>query len=518
MTINPTIPVLTAAESAAWDARARAAAGIPSRVLMESAGRGAAGVIAREFPNALDRGVLVVAGPGNNGGDGWVVARALRAAGVRVWGTDLPRERSPDCEANRTLALAEGVEWVESGERWPPAGVIVDALLGTGASDAPRGPLAEVARIVAAHGAPVAAIDGPTGLDLSTGVAHGPIRAALTVTFGGLRRGHLRAREWVGRVVVVEIGFPPAEPSWPHFVTDAWARSVLPGFTPAMHKGNRGRVLIVGGAVGMAGAAMHAARTAFACGAGLVKLALPETSLNAAQSNLPDALTVTTALGPGLEPDLAEALDWADAIVLGPGLGRGEQRSAFAHQVVARANAPIVLDADALHVPGLAAVGDAARVLTPHPGEFAAQFPGLAELARDDPFAAPSAALATLSAVSPVRRSAVLLKGVPTVIAGDATVRVVGTGNPALATGGSGDLLAGTIAAFLARGLAPVDAAALGAHVLGRAADLIVERRGVRATRPDDVAAAYPDVWEMLARPVAPTPPVLLTLDPPAIS
>ncbi|MDH4352034.1 MAG: NAD(P)H-hydrate epimerase, partial [Gemmatimonadota bacterium] len=168
MTINPTIPVLTAAESAAWDARARAAAGIPSRVLMESAGRGAAGVIAREFPNALDRGVLVVAGPGNNGGDGWVVARALRAAGVRVWGTDLPRERSPDCEANRTLALAEGVEWVESGERWPPAGVIVDALLGTGASDAPRGPLAEVARIVAAHGAPVAAIDGPTGLDLST--------------------------------------------------------------------------------------------------------------------------------------------------------------------------------------------------------------------------------------------------------------------------------------------------------------------------------------------------------------
>lgn len=368
MNTSPVIPVLTAAESAAWDERARTEAAIPSRVLMESAGRGAAGVIAREFAGALDRGVLVVAGPGNNGGDGWVVARALRAIGVRVWGTDLPRDRSPDCEANRTLALGEGVEWIEAGERWPPAGVIVDALLGTGASNAPRGPLAELARLVAAHGAPVAAIDGPTGLDLSTGVAHGPIRAALTVTFGGLRRGHLRARDWAGRVVVVEIGFPPADPAWARFVTDAWARSVLPGFSPTMHKGNRGRVLIVGGAVGMAGAAMHAARTAFACGAGLVKLALPGPSLHAAQANLSDALTVTTALGPTLEPDLAEALDWADAIVLGPGLGRGDERSAFARLVVERANAPIVLDADALHVPGLAAVGDAARVLTPHPG------------------------------------------------------------------------------------------------------------------------------------------------------
>ena len=517
MTTSPVIPVLTAAESAAWDARARAA-GIPGRVLMESAGRAAAAVIAQTFAGALDRGVLVVAGSGNNGGDGWVVARALRAAGVPVWGTDLPRERSADCEENRTLALADGVAWVEAGERWPPAGVVVDALLGTGASGAPAGPLAELARLAAAHGAPVAAIDGPTGLDLTTGIAHGPIRAALTVTFGALRRGHLRARDWVGQVVVVDIGFPAADPAWPRFVTDAWAHAVLPGFAPAMHKGDRGRVLIVGGAVGMAGAAMHAARTAFACGAGLVKLALPGSSLHAAQANLPDALTVATTLGPTLEPDLAEALDWADAIILGPGLGRGAERSAFARMVVERANAPIVLDADALHVPGLAAVGDAPRVLTPHPGEFAAQFPDLAELARDDPFLAPLAALETLSAGPPVRRSAVLLKGVPTVIAGPDGRRVVGTGNPALATGGSGDLLAGTIAAFLARGLAPLDAAALGAHVMGRAADLVVARRGVRGTRPDDVAATYPAVWEVLAQPVAPTPPVLLTLHPPATS
>lgn len=518
MTVSPVIPVLSAEESAAWDARARAEAGIPSRVLMESAGRAAAAVIAREMAGPLTRGALVVSGAGNNGGDGWVIARALRAAGVRVWGTDFARERSPDCDANRALALADGVEFVEPDGRWPAAGVIVDALLGTGASGAPRGPLAELARHVAAHGAAVAAVDGPTGLDLSTGVAHGPIRAALTVTFGGLRRGHLLARDWVGRVVVVEIGFPPCEPGWPTFVTDAWASDILPGFTPTMHKGDRGRVLVVGGDVGMAGAAMHVARTAFACGAGLVKLALPQRSVDAAQTNLPDALTVVTALGPGLEPDLAQALDWADAIVLGPGLGRGADRTAFARAVLERATAPVVIDADALHVPGIAEVGDAARVLTPHPGEFAAQFASLADLARQDRFAAPSAALALLSADPPGRHTAVLLKGVPTVIAGPSGVRVVGSGNPALATGGSGDLLAGTIGAFLARGLSPTDAAALGAHVMGRAAEVVAARRGVRGTRPEDVAHAYPEVWEMLESPKTPAPPVLLTLDPPAVS
>lgn len=507
----PVIPVITAAEAAAWDTRARTAHAMPSRLLMESAGRAAALVIAREFGPVLGRGVLVAAGPGNNGGDGWVAARALRAVGARVWAAELPRGRSPDCEANRVLALAAGVAELEPGAPWPPVGVVVDALLGTGASEAPKGPIAELARRVADHGPPVAAIDGPTGVDLSSGIAHGPVRAQLTVTFGGLRRGHLLAREWVGRVVVVDIGFPPPDAAWPALVTDAWAQGALPPFAPTMHKGDRGRVLVIGGDVGMAGAAMHVARAAFACGAGLVKLALPEPSIRAAQANFPDALTVVTALGPAIEPPLAEAIAWADAIVLGPGLGRGETRSAFARAVTALAAAPLVIDADALHVPGLATTGKAARVLTPHPGEFAAQFPAIADLARDDRFAAPAAALPLCHA------AAVLLKGVPTVIAGDGGVRVVAAGNPALATGGSGDLLAGTIATWLARGLPPLDAAALGAHVMGRAAERAAAARGVRATRPEDVAEAYAGLWEAWTEPPQLAPPVLVTLDPPAV-
>jgi NAD(P)H-hydrate epimerase len=571
------IPVVTASQAALWDERARSDARIPGRVLMEAAGRAAAAVIARQFRDLLGRGVLVVAGPGNNGGDGWVVARALHASGVRVVATEVPNRRSADCEANRALALADGVALLEAEAPWPAVGLVVDALLGTGAADAPRGALAELARRAAGHGPPIAAIDGPTGLDLTSGTAHGPIRAALSVTFGGLRRGHLLARDWVGRIVVVDIGFPPPDPSWPVFVTDAWAAGVLPPLAPAMHKGDRGRVLVIGGDVGMAGAAMHVGRAAFACGAGLVKLALAEPSIRAAQANLPDALTLTTALGPGIEPELSEAIAWADAIVLGPGLGRGEKRSAFVLAVLERATQPVVIDADALQVPGVRAAGRSARVLTPHPGEFAAQFPEIADLARRDRFAAPAAALkycdlaglvpgagppakltpgaspgleeqegsplntslppegleeqegsrpvSSLPPQAPGLRpgsawrqgTAVLLKGVPTVIAAAHGTRVVGAGNPALATGGTGDLLAGTIAAWLARGLAPLDAAALGAQVMGRAADLAAAERGARVTRPEDVAAAYPALWRHWAEPATPEPPVLLRLDPPAV-
>jgi NAD(P)H-hydrate epimerase len=509
------IPVVSAAQAALWDERARDHARIPSRVLMESAGRAAATVIARHFGPALGSGVLLVAGTGNNGGDGWVVARALHAGGIRVFATEVPGGRSPDCEANRALALADGVPLLEAEAPWPSVGLLVDALLGTGASDAPRGPLAELARRAAAHGPPIAAIHGPTGLDLTTGTAHGPIRAALSVTFGGVRRGHLLARDWVGRLVVVDIGFPPPDPAWPWLATDAWAARTVPPLSADMHKGDRGRVLVIGGDVGMAGAALHVARAAFACGAGLVKLALAERSLGAAQANLPDALTVPSALGPGIEPELQEAIAWADAIVLGPGLGRGGARRDFVRAVLQRAIHPVVIDADALQVPEARREGNAPRVLTPHPGEFAAQFPELAELGRRDRFSAPAAALAHCGAT---RGAAVLLKGVPTVIAAEEGTRVVGAGNPALATGGTGDLLAGTIAAWLARGLTPLDAATLGAHVMGRAADLAAAELGTRVTRPEDVASRYPQLWRRWAEVRMPEPPILLQLDPPAVA
>jgi len=231
---------------------------------------------------------------------------------------------------------------------------------------------------------------------------------------------------------------------------------------------------------------------------------------------LPDALTVKTVLGPDLEPALEEAIDWADAITLGPGLGRGPERTALVQRVLERARAPVVIDADALHA-GLDALmcGTAPRVFTPHPGEFRSAFPDLSEVLGRDRFDAAAAAGAAAPAGPP---ATMLLKGVPTVVttAGRA-LRVVATGNPALATGGSGDLLSGFIAAFLARGVDPYDAAGLGAYTLGRAAEIASDEQSVRTTRPGDVLAATPELWHTLSASPCFVPPVLFELSPPAL-
>jgi len=505
------IPVLSAAEAAAWDSAARTQFRIPSRVLMDAAGRAVAQVLVRECPEAVKGGVLVAAGAGNNGGDGWVVARALHAAGIRVWVSALD-PKTDDAIDNRALARLDGVHELGREEPWPAAAVAVDALLGTGATGPARGDVLALAQRLVAYGAPIVAIDGPTGLDLSSGEAHGPVRAQLSVTFGGPRRGHLLAREWCGKVVVVDAGFPPPDPVWPLLVTDAWAGARLPKLAPTMHKGDRGRVTVAGGADGMTGAALHAARGALAAGAGLVKLVGSPGSVAAARATLPDVLTVESALGPDLEPDAAAALEWADALILGPGLGRAPERAKFLEAALARRPVPTVIDADALVLLAQLAGGGPQRpvVCTPHLGEFRALFGDqLADAAANDRWAAVAKAAQKL-------KGTVLLKGVPTVVADlRGPIHVVASGNPGLATGGSGDLLAGFIGAFLARGGAAPEAAALGAHALGRAAELGARQWTARSLRPADVLAALPDVWRAWASVQPAGPPLLAVLEPP---
>ena len=502
--MNP-IPVLSASEAAAWDSAARTQYRIPSRVLMEAAGRAVAHVIVREFPEVIARGVLIAAGAGNNGGDGWVVARALHAAGVPVSVAALD-PKTDDAIDNRALARVDGVREIGRDEPWPAAAVAVDALLGTGASGPARGDVLALAQRLVTYGATLVAVDGPTGLDLSSGEAHGPVRAAVSVTFGGPRRGHLLARDWCGKLVVVDIGLPPADPSWPMLVTDAWAGARLPKLTPTMHKGDRGRVTVVGGSNGMTGAALHAARAALAAGAGLVKLVAGAETIAAARTSLPDVLTVESALGPELEPSAAEALEWADALVVGPGLGRDPDRGPFLKAALALRPVPTVLDADALTL--FQGAAERPMVFTPHLGEFRAQFGDqLADATANDRWAAVSKAAHTVKAT-------VLLKGVPTVIADlRGPIHVVASGNPGLATGGSGDLLAGFIGAFLARGSAGPEAAALGAHVLGRAAEHGARQWTARSLRPADVLAALPDIWRAWANARPSGPPSLTELE-----
>jgi NAD(P)H-hydrate epimerase len=219
-------------------------------------------------------------------------------------------------------------------------------------------------------------------------------------------------------------------------------------------------------------------------------------------------LTVESALGPELEAPAAEAVEWADALVVGPGLGRAPARGPFLQAVLARRPIPSVIDADALTL----FQGPAERpvVLTPHLGEFRAQFGDqLADEAANDRWAAVAKAAQRV-------KGTVLLKGVPTVIADlRGPIHVVASGNPGLATGGSGDLLAGFIGAFLARGSAGPEAAALGAHALGRAAEHGARQWTARSLRPADVLAALPDIWRAWASTRPAGPPVLAVLEPP---
>jgi NAD(P)H-hydrate epimerase len=362
---------------------------------------------------------------------------------------------------------------------------------------------------------PVVAVDGPTGVDLLSGTVHGAPRAELTVTFGGLRRGHLLARDEVGDVLVVDIGHPPAEPTWPALVADRDAAEWLPRLRAGDHKGTRGRVVVVGGDAGMTGAVRMAARAAFAAGAGLVHAVAPSETVAALVQAEPDLQTLAHAFDQEPSPALRELVARADAVVIGPGLGRASGRKEWVSAVAGEARA-VVLDADAL-VAFQGAVDDLrtlaegrALVLTPHPGEFSGLFPELASRRELDPWGAAAAAAERSGAVA-------LLKGVPTVVAApDRPALTVAAGNPGLATGGSGDVLSGLIGTALAQELEPRTAAALGAQALGRAADMAARRVSARGLRPMDVIAALTELWrewELLRRsPPPPRPPILLEL------
>ncbi len=490
------------------------------RVLMECAGRGVAAVLAARFPERLRLGVVVATGAGNNGGDGWVAARALHAAGIPVWVAAAAPPKGDLPVAVSQAAREAGVREVAPDGPWPNPGLVVDALLGTGSHGAPRGPVASLLTRIADLEIPVVAVDGPSGLDLETGVQHGPLRAALTITFGGYRRGHLLARDEVGDLVVLDIGLPAVESGWPGLLTEVDLAGAVVPFAAAVHKGQRGRIVIVGGDEGMTGAARLAARAAFAAGAGLVHVVAPPGSVAILATGEPDLQTTAQPFEARPNPRTTKLLGGADAVVIGPGLGRSSSRPEFIEAILETLppTAPVLLDADGLVV--FAGQVDRLRgalrgrpaILTPHAGEFRALFPDLASNLTVDPWGAAQAASERLEAV-------VLLKGVPTVIAWSGRLLTVAAGNPGLATGGSGDTLSGLAATLAGQGIEPALAAASAAFIAGEAADVAARRVTARSMRPMDVLAALPDVWrrlDLLRRaPVPSRPPILHELPAP---
>ena len=508
------IAVVDAATAAVCDAAA-IASGIPSRALMQRAGAAAAEELVRRLAGRIGGGVLVVTGPGNNGGDGWVVANALHAVGVRVRVVECADARTPDAIAERESARSAGVattsgvaDLSRGGER-----IVVDALLGTGfhADAPPRGAISAAItglRELSARGAAIVAMDLPSGVDATTGRNAGGLRCALTITFGTVKRGHLVARADCGDIVVVDIGLGAhahAAAERARLATASWFAATLPPIDATAHKGTRKKIAIVGGAAGMAGAAVLAARAALRSGAGMVRCVVAPESLPAVQEAEPAALG---AAWPEDDASAASIAGWADALLLGPGLGR-ESARALVERMLGAFRGPVVLDADALNafagdVGALARLlGGREALLTPHPAEFG-RLAGLSvEQVFDDRFELPHRLAAEA-------RATVLLKGVPTVVATPAgNAIVVAEGTPVLATGGSGDVLGGMAATLLAQTSDAATAGALAAFAHGRAA-AAVSARQVRGYTLDDVLLALPAVWPLV--PEAPRPPALAEL------
>ncbi len=484
------VPVTTAAESAALDARA-IDAGTPSRVLMQRAGDAAAAEIARAVPIQHGAPVNLYVGPGNNGGDGWIVARALASRGARVFVIEVGEPRSDESKDARAVAAP----MVTKGES-PDALLVVDALLGVGSKGAPRGEIATfVARIAQsrARGATVVSLDAPSGLDADTGDATGAVQADLTISFGSLKRGLVIARGAAGRVLVCDIGLGDAgAEAMPRLVDARWVREHVPSIGASAHKGTRKKLAIIGGREGMAGAPMLAARAAMRSGIGMVRLLVARENLPAVQSAVPEALAHAW---PGTAEEIESLItQWADGLVIGPGLGASYGSRTLVERVLHAFRGPVVLDADALNVfagePEQlgALIGDRPALLTPHPAECAR----LLGVRIEDVLARRFDIGAELAQRT---RAVVLLKGVPTVVSDAAGQRLVSaSGTPVLATAGSGDLLSGIAGTLLAQiGDARI-AGACAAWAHGRAAEL-AGRGQVRGVVLAEVEAALRDVW-----------------------
>jgi len=510
--VPPAVRITTAAQAAAADA-ATIAAGVPSRALMQRAGAAAAGEITRRYAHLLGAGVAVHAGPGNNGGDAWVVARALRAYGVRVgvtqWGAPAPTTDDARYEYDRAR---------DAGDVPAPTGaerVIVDGVLGTGARPPARDyaeayvrQLTRARDEAAPHArAVVVALDVPTGVDATTGAAIGAaLRADLTLTFGTLKRGLLVNRDAAGAIALLDIGLDDAAltprvgaASDPTLITaERLGSDVLRPFPADAHKGVRGKVAIIGGAPGMAGAAVLASDAALRSGAGMVRAVVAPESVPVLQNGLHAAMATAWPAPDDADTLQHAVLDWADALLVGPGLGRSDAAAALLERVLSAWRGPVVVDADALnHYAGrLDALGAllAGRpaLLTPHPLELARLLGATVDdvLARRFEMAGEAARTA---------HAAVLLKGVPTVVSDGAETLVSATGTPALGTAGSGDVLGGVASALLAHtppGEGALIRGAAAAWVHGRAGELATARRpGVRGTTLSDVLDALQDAW-----------------------
>jgi len=515
-------PVLTAKEMREADRYTIEETGLPGVVLMENAGAAVAAVIRDRYPQA--QRIVVFCGKGNNGGDGFVVARRLLARSPLVVLACARGDVEGDARVHLDAYVRGGGSLIEAGaaEDWRSlvpglarADLVVDAVLGTGLTRKPEGVFADAItaiRNLAGNGVPVVSVDLPSGVPSDGGDMSWPaVQAALTVTFVAPKHGHILSPgcDHTGELIVADIGISDATvartPAGMSLLEAADAAAVYSRRARGAHKGDFGHLLVIAGSPGKTGAAVLAASGALAAGAGLVTIATAASALPfIVAAGRPEIMTeglTTTSVGPLDRPAAARALVLAqsrDAVVLGPGLGTDPATQAFVLEIVRECPVPIVIDADGLNalsgdIGSFFKRRDRPTVLTPHPGEMARLIGALAaDIQGRRVDAARNAATAT--------GSVVVLKGQRTVIA-DAGGRVAvnPTGNPGMATAGTGDALAGMIGALLARGTDAWAAATSAVYVHGAAGDEAASRLGEESLTATDVIAALPAVLRSLA-------------------
>ena len=497
--------------------------GIPSIVLMENAGRQAVAAMEAAYDDLATSQVGVLCGRGNNGGDGFVVARTLvqRGVDVGVFLLGSVSEISGDARINLEVLGRIGLTVVEitTAQEWElhfteisECDLVVDAILGTGFRGQLSGLLETVVADVNALGVPIVSIDLPTGVSADTHVVDGTaIDASMTVTLGAPKIPLVfpPADSHGGDLVIADIGIPypvfeELDGEYLEILTRERMREIVPARVADSHKGDFGRVLVVAGSNGRTGAAHLSAVGALRSGAGLVTIATPRSCVPVIAAMAPEYMTE------GLDETASGTIDYgaidrvldikADVIAVGPGLGQAPSTSAFVHALLERAGVPLVLDADALN----AFVGEPERlmgrdgvdvIITPHPGEMARLLNISIEKVQSD-------RLKHAREFAAAHKVHVVLKGHRTVIAApDGRTFVNLTGNAGMATGGTGDLLTGMLAAWFAQLLDAEAACKLAVYLHGTAGDLAEADEGEVALIATDIAARLGDaVLELTAR------------------
>jgi NAD(P)H-hydrate epimerase len=506
--------LVTAAEMRELDRRTIENLGVPSLVLMENAGRSTYLILRREFPN-LSGSVAVLAGRGNNGGDGFVVARYLANDGfpVTVFLMADPDQVQGDALVNLKILeeMKVAVEEVLGEDqlssvvhRLSRSALIVDALLGTGLNSPVRGLLAQLIARINQVRSPVLAVDIPSGLSADTGEPLGvAVEAEVTVTFGYPKIGQIvpPGRDFVGRLWQVDISIPPAlaQDINTELAEATDMRRLLPPRPFASHKGTFGHLVVVAGSEGKTGAAVLAAEAGLRIGAGLVTAAVPASLNDVLEVKLTEAMTLplpeaegARALGKGALTPLKDFTTDKTAVALGPGLGTHPETQEMVYALVRDCPLPLVIDADGLNALAnrLEVFQDSKgpRILTPHPGEMARL---LGTKSRE----VQSRRLDNARDFASSQGVWVVLKGAQTVVADpDGRLSLNPTGNPVLASGGTGDVLTGLIGGLLAQGLAPWDAARLGVYLHGLASDYLEEVIGLRGHIAGDLLTGFPEL------------------------